>query len=44
MISKKSALVSAALSELMLTLGCVGMDSFTSGTQVVMGQCHGVNA
>ena len=44
MISKKSALVSAALSGLMLTVGCAGMDSSIGGTQIAMGQCHGVNS
>ena len=44
MISKKSALVSAALSGLMLTAGCAGMDSSMGGTQIAMGQCHGVNS
>lgn len=45
MISKKSTLVSAALSGLMLTVGCAGMDGSTGGgTQIAMGQCHGVNS
>ena len=36
MISKKSALISAALSGLMLTAGCAGIDGSTGGTQVSM--------
>ena len=45
MISRRSALVSAALSGLMLTAGCASMDGGSmGGTQVAMGQCHGVNS
>ena len=44
MIRKKSALIGAALSGLIMTAGCASMDGSTGGTQVAMGQCHGVNS
>ena len=44
MNSKKSLLTSVALSSLILASGCSGMYASHAGTQVALGQCHGVNA
>ncbi len=43
-MTKKALLASAALSGLMVAAGCSGMDGMKSGSQLAMGQCHGINS